>query len=76
MVAAAANKVDGDDLGPDPWQCSCGAWNPDGDPCAYIQPWKGKGNNKRQIPIAECGDGVPLSEEDNDEQIKKKIKSW
>jgi len=60
------------DLGTDPWQCSCGAWNADGEPCANIQPWKGSGNNKRLIPIAVCADGCPLSEE---EMGLKKIKS-
>ena len=86
MVEAAANKAIEDyQLGPNPWQCSCGAWNPDEqDACSYIPLWKGSKamQMKKQIPIAEYGDGVPWHhdesavplKEDNDEKIKKKIK--
>ena len=62
MVEAAANNELAhtvyNDLGPDPWQCSCGAWNPDGDPCAYIQPWKGKGNKKRRVRQEETDEKI------------------
>ena len=61
------------------WRCTCGAWNlEEQDAC----PWKGNCKKKKQIPIAEYGDGVPVQhdesavplKEDNDEHIEKKIK--
>ena len=69
-----------------PWQCSCGAWNPnEQQACRNMKPWPGPRKQKKQmkIPIAEYGDGVPWHhdesavplKEDNDEHIKKKIKS-
>ena len=67
-----------------PWQCSCGAWNPDEQQaCRNMKPWPGPRKQKKQmkIPIAEYGDGVPWHhesavplKEDNDEKIEKKIK--
>ena len=61
------------------WQCTCGAWNLEEQEAC---PWKGNCKKKKQIPIAEYGDGVPVQhdesavplKEDNDEHIKKKIK--
>jgi len=40
------------------WQCTCGAWNLEEQATC---PWKGNCKKKKQIPIAEYGDGA-LSE--------------
>ena len=36
-------------IGPNLWQCSCGAWNPDMEPCNYIPLWKDPGSNAKQM---------------------------
>jgi hypothetical protein len=77
-VQLMVEATEDDDL-PKLWQCTCGAWNlEEQDAC----PWKGNSKKKKQIPIAEYGDGVPWHhdesavplKDENDEHIKKKIK--
>ena len=78
MVEAAANNELAhtvyNDLGPDPWQCSCGAWNPDGEPCNYIPVWKGPGSKAKQIIPGAKPKRHARRKEDKDVRNKKQIK--
>jgi len=42
------------------WECSCGTWNPDGTPCTFMQPWKGRQSS--------AGSAISTTQTDADEE--------